>query len=118
MKKSKLIELLKSIPGDPEIKIWNGMVKDWMNISPEISKLQEVKPSFDAFQRNVKGSPINHSLSDEEMQKAYRKQEWSINDFVDDVSIKKGLWKRRWLFVLEAKLRGKSVSDRLGKINY
>jgi hypothetical protein len=32
MKKSKLIEMLNRLEGDPEIKLWNGMVGDWMDM--------------------------------------------------------------------------------------
>ncbi len=29
MKKSKLLELINSIEGDPDILLWNGYVEDW-----------------------------------------------------------------------------------------
>jgi len=32
MKKNQLIEQLQKIKGNPEIKMWNGYVDDWMNI--------------------------------------------------------------------------------------
>jgi hypothetical protein len=37
VRKDKLIQLLQAIEGNPEIKLWNGMVGDWM----DINKLQE-----------------------------------------------------------------------------
>jgi len=32
MKKNQLIEQLQKIKGNPEIKMWNDFVQDWMNI--------------------------------------------------------------------------------------
>jgi len=33
MKKSKLIEMLNSLPGDPDVLLWNGWVDDWQDLS-------------------------------------------------------------------------------------
>jgi hypothetical protein len=118
MKKDTLIELLNSIPGNPEIKLYNGFVRDWMNISSEIIKLREVKPTYDTYKKSVQGSPLNHNFSEDEMRKSYRNSEWSINDFVYDKDIKNKVWKQRKVIAFEAKRRGKYVRDRAGKMSY
>jgi len=47
MKKSALIALLNTVKGNPEIKIYNGFVDDWMNISPEIMELWDEKFDYE-----------------------------------------------------------------------
>ena len=45
MKKSALIKLLQGIKGDPEIKLWNGFVDDWVDISPKVEQVNLVRLS-------------------------------------------------------------------------
>jgi hypothetical protein len=47
MKKSKLIAMLNALPGDPDIKLWNGMVGDWMEIDPNLVPQELVRMNLD-----------------------------------------------------------------------
>jgi hypothetical protein len=43
MRKNKLIELLQAIKGNPEVKVYNGYVGDFMNLhKPKVSKIHRM----------------------------------------------------------------------------
>lgn len=47
MKKNKLIELLQTIEGNPDIYLWNGFVGDWVDIDPNFVEDYLVKESVE-----------------------------------------------------------------------
>lgn len=53
MKKSNLIEILQTIPGDPEIKFWNGFVQDWMDIDDQIIPVELTKTKLSWYTKAV-----------------------------------------------------------------
>ncbi len=129
MKKSKLIEMLNSIEGDPEIKLWNGYVGDYMDVGGLI-QTDLVKMNLPYFMemvrledcRDVEGDPKTHQLSsfdDEHSRACYKKyHNWEMNDYVTDEDIKAKRYKRKKIVILSAKLRGISTFDRIGGISY
>ena len=52
MKKNKLIELLLSIEGNPDVVIWNGYVGDWMDIKA-LEKSELVKMTRDYYVKSI-----------------------------------------------------------------
>lgn len=94
MRKNKLIELLNSIPGNPDIVIWNGFVGDIQDIDSEIVERELVKHT--------------------------KEQEWDFpNPFVKEDEFK--YWygnRKKKIFLLQMKERGKTFFDRSGKIEY
>lgn len=129
MKKSKLIELLNTIEGDPEIKLWNGYVDDYMDIG-ELVRTDLVKMDLPYFIetirlddcRKVGGEPKTFQLSPSEDQyarKCYKKHHnWEFNQYVTEDDIKAKRYKRKKVVILNAKLRGVNTFDRIGGMSY
>jgi hypothetical protein len=130
MKKNQLIEQLQKIKGNPEIKMWNGYVDDWMNI--QLCEQEFVKESEDFIRWSI------------EMAWKERNQKWEIPEEaqiqIEEV-IKERLTDRQWelpnqclqtkedeerwygknkkkFVLINGKTRGKSIEDRLGKVSY
>jgi hypothetical protein len=128
MKKDKLIKMLQDIPGNPDIVLWNGMVGDWMDISPKPIEQELVKQSFDHFVRHVEferkrdKNDFDYKLPAVEVEKlksSYRRHySWELNEFVTEDDITSGSYKAKRVVVINAKPRGVSTWDRLGKIEY
>ena len=60
MKKNQLIEQLQKIKGNPEIKMWNGYVDDWMDI--KLCEQEFVKESEDFLKESIWNSVYFFSL--------------------------------------------------------
>lgn len=128
MKKSKLIEMLNTIPGNPDIILWNGMVGDWMDIAPAPVEGSLVKMSFESYVRHVEfehkrdRNDFDYKLSAEqitELKKSYRQHYgWECNEFVTTEDVKSGRYKEKTVYYINAKKRGISTFDRLGDISY
>lgn len=129
MKKSKLIKLLNTIEGDPDIVLWNGMVGDWMDISPKLVETTLVKETFARYLRFVemeKKRDLNDfsaELTPEEVEECkvdykLEKFDWEMGEFVPDKAIAEGHYKEKRVVFLDAKPRGVDTWDRLGKISY
>lgn len=128
MKKSKLIELLNKIDGNPEIKLWNGYVGDWVDISPEIFSTYLVKQPFDRWLESCRLEECvirkdwDFKFSDEEitrMKAMYKTNvKWEYSYYVTEEDIAKGRYKRKPIKIINAKIKGESTYDRLGNISY
>lgn len=128
MKKSKLIELLNALEGDPDIVLWNGMVGDWMDISPKLIQGELVKQTFNTFCSRVEyeekrtKNDWDHTLKAEDMaelKSCYKKNyNWEMNDFVTLEDIKEKRYQVKKVLFLNAKPRGVSTWDRFGNISY
>lgn len=133
MKKNKLIELLNSIEGNPEIVIWNGYAEDYMHIDPSIEPLVLVKESAEFIFTCIRAEYCNkhrtveipESKISELKQKAeelHKQRDWdSPNQFVTEEEMES--WygsKRRKFFMLSPKLRNKTSygMDRASDVNY
>jgi hypothetical protein len=130
MKKNQLIEQLQKIKGNPEIKMWNGYVDDWMNI--QLCEQEFVKESEDFIrwsiemawkERNQKWEiPEEAQIQIEEVIKERLKdRQWELPNQYLQTKEDEELWygKNKKKFVLiNGKTRGKSIEDRLGKVHY
>ena len=130
MKKNQLIEQLQKIKGNPEIKMWNGYVDDWMNI--QLCEQEFVKESEDFIrwsiemawkERNQKWEiPEEAQIQIEEVIKERLKdRQWELPNQYLQTKEDEDRWygKNKKKFVLiNGKTRGKSIEDRLGEISY
>ena len=130
MKKSKLIELLQQIDGDPDILLWNGMVQDWMDIRglEKVVLERQTVVGYSHYlnlERVVRDQKEPYSL--EECKKFYKKSgadQWEIP--IDDPEFnehRKQDYDRKFLakktaFVFDAKPRGVKTWDRIGDVSY
>ncbi len=128
MRKSKLIEMLNNIKGNPEIVLWNGMVGDYMDISPKVVEGDLVRTSFETYLRHVEfeqkrdRNDFDYKMSEsevEDLRKSYRKDyKWEQNDFVTKEDVKSGMYKSKRVFYIDAKPRGVTTFDRQGNLSY
>jgi hypothetical protein len=128
MKKSKLIEMLNRLEGDPEIKLWNGMVGDWMDIDRELVPSDLVKQSLEHWlemcrvQECRERRDWDYQLPAEEvaaLKKDYnRVNTWELNPFVTLEDVQEKRYKLKNIYILNAKTKGVKAFDRLGDIDY
>jgi len=130
MRKSKLIELLTAIEGNPDIKLWNGYVGDYMDIESELVPTRLVKMTEAHMLEMVRLEQALHDGADpktfkmssdeeEHTRACYKKyHEWEHNQFVTDGDIKAKRYKKKDIWILSAKLRGKTSGDRVGTMSY
>jgi hypothetical protein len=128
MKKSKLIALLNTLEGDPDIKLWNGMVGDWMEISPALVPQDLVKQNFDHWlemcrlEGCIDRKDWNYQMPKEEVErltKNYPKlHQWEMNPYITMEDIKKKHYKMKKILLLQPKVRGIKTWDRMGDISY
>ena len=129
MKKSKLIELLNNLEGDPNILLWNGGVGDWMDIDKNFIESNLVKMTFAGYIRAIENERIRHAHKDlgyiipkeeyPELKKNYNKNiEWEDNEFINDCDILNKRYTKKSVIMINSKSRGVRTWDRLGTINY
>jgi len=129
MKKNKLIELLQNIKGNPEVKLWNGMVDDWMDICIVESELVKESEEFLRWQVEAQWkqdnkvweipAEVQHQLN-ETIHHLCKKREWDFpNPYVSAEDEKTWYGKnRKKILLIDGKKRGKTTFDRLGDISY
>lgn len=127
MKKSDLIALLNSIEGNPEIKLWNGFVEDWVDIENKLHPLELVKLTKAEYikritmQECIRKKDWNYELSEDEIEKVeklYNQMKWEYKQFVTSEDIEQGRYKVKNVFLLQAKIKGEKTFDRCGDIEY
>jgi hypothetical protein len=128
MKKSKLIEMLNRLEGDPEIKLWNGMVGDWMDIDRELVPSDLVKQSLEHWLEMCRIEACkdrrdwDYQLPAEEvaaLKKDYnRVNTWELNPYVTLEDVQEKRYKLKNIYILNAKTKGVKAFDRLGDIDY
>jgi hypothetical protein len=128
MKKSKLIEMLNALPGNPDIKLWNGMVGDWMEIDPVLVHQDLVKQSLEHWLEMCRLEDCrehkdwDYQMPAEEvarLTKSYnRVHQWEMNPYVTLDQIKKKQYKMKPILLMQPKPRGVKSFDRLGDISY
>jgi len=127
MRKSKLIELLNAIEGNPEIKLWNGYVGDWMDVDDALVPATLVKQTFDHYVEMVRLERCRDlrnwdiQLSDEEvaeLKRYYKRLQWECNQFVDEEDVKEKRYSQKNIIYINAKRRGVGSWDRLGTMEY
>lgn len=128
MRKNDLIKLLQDLPGNPEMVLWNGLVGDFMNIDSKLVDEDLVKMSYDHFlemcrlEECVNRQDWNYQHSADELahlKQCYAKHyEWEVNPFVTHEDIASKRYKRKRVVYINAKLRGKTMHDRIGQVSY
>ena len=128
MKKSKLIEMLNQLEGDPEIKLWNGMVGDWMDIDRELVPSDLVKQTLEHWLEMCRIDDCrdrrdwDYQLPAEEvaaLKKDYNKvNTWELNPFVTLEDVREKRYTLKNIYILNAKTKGVKAFDRLGDIDY
>ena len=128
MRKSKLIEILNSIEGNPEIKLWNGFVQDWVDIDPTPIKTELMRRSRDYWlescrlQDCVDKKNWEYQMPQEEIEnlkKNYsRVCKWEINSYIGNDPIKKQDFQSKSVYILQANVKGEKTFDRMGDIRY
>ena len=128
MRKSKIIEMLEAVKGNPEIKLWNGMVGDWMDISPELVPFDLVKMTKAYYIescrlercRDEKNWDYKHTPEElAELEKLYPKvNKWENNPYVTQKRIDDKSYDVKTVLILQAKVKGETSWDRLGDISY
>lgn len=127
MRKNDLIKLLQDLPGNPEMVLWNGYVSDYMQIDRLVDS-NVVKYNYDYFLEMCRLEECNrlknweYQLSEEEVadcKRAYRQNhEWDVNPYVTEEDVKEKRYKSKRVVYINAKLRGKTMGDRLGTVSY
>lgn len=128
MRKNDLIKLLQELPGNPEIKLWNGIVGDVVDIKPDVAEVRMVKQSLHDYIERCRLEECRDRKDWEyqfppeditDMTKNYKKVcAWEINEYVDDDRIKNKDYLQKKIYVIDAKIMNKSSYDRLGTISY
>ena len=130
MKKSQLIDMLNAIEGNPEIKIWNGYVEDFMDLDSTPVPVRLVKMTEEYLLEMIRleqcmdagADRATFKLSDAEIadtKRCYKQyHDWEHNQFVTDEDIKSKNYKARKVIMLNPKPRGKSTFDRIGVLSY
>lgn len=126
MRKNDLINLLENIEGNPEIKLWNGFVRDWQDIDKTPVTIAIFKHSLDSYINTARMSgyayrkaPRELSPQDvEELRKSYKNINYEINPFVTEEDVKLGRYKKKKIILLQPKIKGQTSFDRLGEVNY
>ena len=114
MKKNKLIEMLNSIEGNPEIFLWNGYVSDYMDIDKLPVPTSLVKMTWDNYLdlyklRYCRDSGVAYdtlTLSDEKikaLKTRFNNFEWEINPYVSEKEIESKLYKKKDVLILNSK---------------
>lgn len=127
MKKDKLIKLLLSIEGNPDILLWNGYAMDWMDIKG-LEESELVKMTKDYYiasverEKRLEREDLEYTLPESEKEKlhtSYKKDVlWEMGEFIHHEDIKKGRYERKKVVYLRAKLRSIKTYDRIGEISY
>jgi hypothetical protein len=127
MKKSKLLEFLNSLEGDPDILIWNGQVGDWMDLGkPERTFMVRESVSYvlrlallDAMRKAQSFTVKLSEETQEEIRKTFHKyHEWRLPTFCSDEQIKNGDFTKKKVVLFPLKSRNVETWDRLGTIKY
>lgn len=123
MRKNDLIKLLKQIPGNPEMAIWNGFVDDWQGIAKQLTTIELVKHSRTFLESVINSQNFSDGLppiTAEELDARMKREEWTLpNRFVEPQKMKEWYGSRRKkLLVLSCNLRHKTSHDRLGSMTY
>jgi hypothetical protein len=129
VKKNDLIALLQKLPGNPEMKLWNGFVEDWMDISGLVEG-DLVKYDFNEWVKlcrfeqahNAKDwSLVDTPPTEEETARYkqwYRTLPWECGSFVTVADIKSKRYRAKRVVYINAKRRGLTQWDRWGDMKY
>lgn len=130
MRKDKLIELLNSIPGNPDILLWNGYVEDWMDIDDELVPTLFGKETVEHQLKMIIFQEMNYTkkeLSQERISelrklvedRTKRDKSDILNPYVEEKEKKEWYGNSiRTKYILNSKMRNKKHFDRNCSVDY
>ena len=128
VKKTKLIEMLNSIKGNPEIKLWNGLVQDWTDIDTKLVEMTLVRMTESYWLESVRiehcigSKDWSYQLPEEEvieLKKQYKTVcKWENNPYVTKEDIDTKRYSTRIVQIMQSKFKGEQMFDRNGTISY
>ena len=125
MRKNQLIEYLQSIPGNPEVLLWNSYVQDWHSIKPCVTKLTKLTKEYFMescrLERCVDKQDFTYQLTEHEKKyfsQSYERQLYEHNEFVEKADLERKRYKQKQVVMIQGKARGIKTYDRLGDISY
>jgi len=131
MTKRELIELLSDMNDNDEIYVWNGLVEDYQDISPEVVTLKVARKTKEnhkleciteyCIENSIRPSAISEKAMksiDEEVHN-YEIEDYELaNSFMNDEILNKYYSDQKDIKVLDLTPRDKVYFDRLGSISY
>jgi hypothetical protein len=111
MRKKDLIKMLESIPGNPDVMLWNGIALDVVPIEKRVEKVALVRDEKEYFTWLME----REGATPEEIKKGLRTREWHLNEYMAREAKKEDI---KTIYVLQAKHTGKQHWDRLGTMEY
>ena len=125
MRKNQLIEYLQSIPGNPEVLLWNAFVQDWHSIKPCVTKLTKLTKDYFMescrLERCIDMQDFTYQLTEyekKEAEQSYDNHCYEFNDFVEKADLKRKRFKQKQVVMIQGKSRGLKYHDRLGDVSY
>ena len=127
MRKNDLIKLLQTIEGNPDIVLWNGIVRDYQHISTELVEVELVKKTLKCYLehnrmvRCLKKKDWQYQLTTEEVEyltNIYKTFDYEQNNSVTQEDIKEKRYMKKRVIYIQPKLKNKKCYDRLGTIEY
>ncbi len=118
MKAKDLIKILEQNP-DMDVKIYNGVVDDWMDISVDTIRLVKEKPSFVLKMYNLSRLHSNlPPVGKKDIKFFKRGSSWEFESNYVDYERDKKEYSFKKILLIQGIRRGKTVFDRIGSINY
>ena len=126
MKKNKLIAKLQAIKGNPDIVLWNCTVGDYQHIG-NLVEGDLVKQTLENYLERCRMKKCldekdwKVQLSEDEISECkryYKSFEYEQNNYVTKEDIKKGYYRRKRVFFIDAKVRGEVSYGRGGDVYY
>ena len=132
MKKDKLIAMLQAIEGNPDIYIWNGFCEDWVDIEPTLQKDIFVKYNKEHVINHIRMQYMNdvgrfeltaveESRIQAQGESSYKSfySNWDFpNRYVQEDEFKEWYSKQKPIYLINAKIKGAKMEDRLGSMSY
>jgi hypothetical protein len=127
MIKSKLIKLLQNIKGNPDIMLWNGIVGDVVDLKPNLVEVSLVKQTQAFYLEMCRlrdcrdRKDWNYQMPQDKVERLtehYKTFKYEENPYVYKEDIDKGNYQQKIVYVLDAKLTGKTSYSRCGNIDY
>lgn len=125
MRKNQLIDYLQSIPGNPEVLLWNPFVSDWHSITPCVTKLTKISKDYFMescrLERCIDMQDFNYQLTEHEKiqaKQSYDNHCYEHAEFVEKADIERKRYKQKQVVMLQGKPRGISTYDRTGGLKY
>lgn len=128
MRKAKLLELLNSLEGNPDIKLWNGYVEDWVDIDYKLVPTDLVRMTLPYWLESCRLQDCrdlknwDYQMPAEEVALLTKRYptvcKWEINPYVTQEDITEKRYSVKTVQIMQAKSKGVKTFDRAGDISY